>query len=93
MRIVGLLDMRQMIRRKDGQPIHAWMVYYTAPTANVIGEEADSQFVDEKTFADALNMAGLTDPSQVIGRECSIAWNRRGFLDTFAISPRAVASK
>lgn len=88
MKIVGLQDMRQMIRRKDGQPLHAWMVYYTASAANVIGEEANSQFVDEKTFADALNMAGCTAPSDVIGRECSMAWNRRGFLDTFAVSPR-----
>lgn len=88
-RIVGLQDMRAMIRRKDGQPIHAWMVYYTGPAANVIGEECQSQFVDEQMFADALNTAGCTAPSDVVGRDCVMGWNRRGFLDTFAVSPRS----
>lgn len=93
MKIVGIQDMRQVERRKDHKPMGVWMVYYTGPSANVIGEECQSQFVDQQVFADALDMAGCMSPSDVIGRECSMAWNRRGFLDTFAVSPRAAASK
>ena len=88
MKIVGVRDAREMKRKKDGQPMNAWMVFYVAPAAGTIGEEAQMQFVDAQLFADAQQAAGLASTNDMIGRECSMSWNNRGFLQAFAVGPK-----
>lgn len=87
MKIVGLRDARDLKRKKDGQPMHAWMVFYTAPARGTIGEEAKMQFVDEDMFTDVLGDTGL-NAVDLIGRECQMAWDNRGFLQSFAVNPK-----
>lgn len=87
MKVVGLRDAREIKRKRDGQPMNAWMLFYTAPADGTIGEEAQMQFVDAKMFADALNEAGCMSPGDLVGRECDMLWNRRGFLDALVVRP------
>ena len=73
--------MRDVKRKRDGQPMNAWVLHYIAPGGqNVIGEEAQQQFVDAEMFAQVLADAGGIIPEQLIGRECDMLWDRRGFL-------------
>lgn len=87
MKVVGVRDAREMKRKKDGQPMNAWMVFYEEPAQGTIGVEAQTQFVDGELFAEALQAAGLMSPNDLVGREVDMFWNRRGFLDGFVIRP------
>lgn len=88
MQVVGIRDAREMKRKRDGQPMNAWMVFYVAPGRDVIGQEAQMQFVDAVMFGSALQTAGLTGPDQVVGRECNMVWDNRGFLQQFSVHPK-----
>lgn len=88
MKIVGLMDARDMKRKRDGQLMNAWVVYYTAPGGrNVIGEEAQQQFVDADMLTDVLADAGGLAPADLVGRECDMLWDRRGFLTGLVLRP------
>lgn len=83
--IVGIKDLRQTVSKKTGQMLDAYMVFYTAPVTGVVGEEASSVFVTSSLFIQAAQAAGKLAPADMIGRHCEFSFNRRGFLEHFAL--------
>lgn len=80
--IVGIKDLRRVVSKKTGQAMDAYMVFYTAPAKDLVGEEASSVFVTASLFSEA---AGKLAPADMIGRSCEFSYNRRGFLEHFSL--------
>lgn len=82
-KIVGIKDARELKSKKTGKEMHAWMVWVVFPGGRgVVGQEAEMQFVDAELFAAAVGSRKIED---LIGKECQLDYDRRGFLSSFSV--------
>lgn len=81
-KIVGIKDAREF-KRKNGERMNAWMVFYLNAGHDVVGQEAAMQWVDADLFAAAIGARQVKD---LIGRECTMVYDRRGFLESFQVA-------
>lgn len=80
-KILGL-QKREGESRKTGKPYNGVIVYGVASMADVVGQGTIEQYIDNGLWSPA-----MVDYPSYIGREATLSYGPRGFVDGFEVAP------
>lgn len=82
LKVVGIKDARETVSKKSGRKLDSYMVWIAGPGHDVVGQECNVEFVQASIFEGAAKGRQL---EQLVGKECKVSYDRRGFVTDFSI--------